>query len=166
MTGPTPRTLVLLRHGKSAYPDGVRDHDRPLAKRGNREAPLAGEWLAAEGIEVDFVICSTAIRTRQTLERTAIVAPTVYRKEIYNPGTPAAILETIRIDAPADAGTVMVVGHYPGLPDTALTLDPEGDFERYPTSAYAVLSLSVPWDRLGLDVDPQVKLHGVRIPRD
>ena len=45
MTG--TRTLILLRHAKSDYPDGVADHERPLAKRGIREAALADEKVAA-----------------------------------------------------------------------------------------------------------------------
>ena len=54
------RTLVLLRHAKSAYPDGVADHDRPLAPRGKREAGLAGDWLRANLPTIDAVLCSTA----------------------------------------------------------------------------------------------------------
>ena len=64
------RTLLLLRHAKSDYPAGVGDHDRPLAARGIREAGLAGDWLRAAAPPVDAVLCSTATRTRQTLERT------------------------------------------------------------------------------------------------
>ena len=69
------RTLVLMRHAKSDYPDGVTDHDRPLAARGDREAGLAGDWLRETAPTIDAVLCSTATRTRQTLERTGIVAP-------------------------------------------------------------------------------------------
>ena len=50
------RTLILLRHGKSGYPAGVPDHDRPLADRGRREAALAGEWMERDGLQVDAVI--------------------------------------------------------------------------------------------------------------
>ncbi len=74
------RTLVLLRHAKSDYPGGVADHDRPLAPRGIREAGLAGDWLRAELPAIDAVLCSTATRTRQTLERTGIEAPVQLRR--------------------------------------------------------------------------------------
>src|SRR5438067_2354566 len=50
------RTLVLLRHAKSAYPAGVADHDRPLAPRGKRQAGLAGDWLRAHLPTVDAVL--------------------------------------------------------------------------------------------------------------
>ena len=83
-----PRTLVLMRHGKSGYPPGVADHDRPLADRGRREAALAGEWIRSEDLRVDAVLCSTATRTRETLERTGISAPTTFLDEIYG-GSPA-----------------------------------------------------------------------------
>lgn len=159
-----PATLILLRHGKSGYPPGVGDHDRPLADRGIREAALAGEWIRAEGLSVDATLCSSATRTRQTLERTAITAPTTMLDEIYG-GTPAEILESIRIHIPSQANTVLVVGHEPGMPETALTLDPDATIERFPTSAYAVVTVGVGWDRLGLDIDPDARLLGVRIPR-
>src|SRR4029453_5768266 len=69
------RTLLLLRHAKSDYPQGVADHERPLAPRGEREAGLAGDWLRAHAPAVDAVLCSTATRTRQTLARTLIDPP-------------------------------------------------------------------------------------------
>lgn len=158
------RTLVLMRHGKSAYPPGVDDHQRPLADRGRRQAALAAEWMAAEGIRVDAVLCSTATRTRQTLDRTGIHAPVTYLDDIYG-GTAEAILEAIRIHAPDEAATVLVVGHEPGMPDTARSLDPGGLLERFPTSAYAVVAVGAGWDEIGLAPDPASRLVGVRIPR-
>ena len=76
-TSPISRTLVLLRHGKSAYPPGVDDHQRPLAPRGRREAALAGTWIETNLPPIDHVICSTAERTRQTLQATGLLTPTV-----------------------------------------------------------------------------------------
>lgn len=155
---------MLLRHGKSGYPSATADHDRPLADRGRRQAAIAGEWIAEQGLEIDAVICSTAERTRQTLERTGIDAPTVFTGDIYE-NSSTDILEAIRTYAPADAATVLVVGHFPGLPETALTLDDDAEIDGFPTSAYAVLSIGVPWDRIGLDIDPDAKLTDLRIPR-
>jgi phosphohistidine phosphatase len=59
------RRLILLRHAKSDWPD-VPDRDRPLAKRGRRDAPKIGRWLREHGYLPDTVICSDARRTRQT----------------------------------------------------------------------------------------------------
>ncbi|WOC11640.1 SixA phosphatase family protein [Gordonia sp. MP11Mi] len=158
------RTLILLRHGKSDYPFGVPDHQRPLNDRGRRQATLAGDWIRGDGYRVDTVLCSTATRTRQTLERTGIDAPTRYVDDIYG-GTPDELLETTRVHAPADAQTVLMVGHFPGLPETALTLDPSGTIDRFPTSAYAVVRIGVEWDRIGLDVDADADLCAMRVPR-
>ncbi|MDY6811748.1 MAG: histidine phosphatase family protein, partial [Actinomycetota bacterium] len=101
------RTLVLMRHGKSGYPAGVGDHDRPLAARGRREAALAGRWMTDEGLRIDAVICSTATRTRQTLDRTGVDAPVVYVDDVYG-GSPHEVLEAVRVYASAKASTVMV----------------------------------------------------------
>src|ERR1700761_5387448 len=65
------RQLVLLRHAKSDYPEEVPDHDRPLAKRGRRDAPVVGRWLAESGHVPDAVVCSTALRARETWELAA-----------------------------------------------------------------------------------------------
>ena len=59
------KRLIVLRHGKAAYPP-VPDHERPLAQRGNQEAPAAGRWLVEQGIYPDAIITSDAVRTRQT----------------------------------------------------------------------------------------------------
>ena len=60
------KTLIILRHAKADWPVGVPDHDRPLAGRGEREAPLAGRWLVEQGIIPESIVCSSAVRTRQT----------------------------------------------------------------------------------------------------
>ena len=59
------RKLVLVRHAKSAWPD-VPDHERPLARRGQRNAPAMGRWLRTAGHLPDRVLCSTARRARET----------------------------------------------------------------------------------------------------
>src|SRR5260370_41087711 len=62
---------MLLRHAKSDWPD-VPDLDRPLAKRGRRDAPRIGRWLRDHGYLPEVVVCSAARRTRQTWK---LVAP-------------------------------------------------------------------------------------------
>jgi len=91
-------------------------------------------------------------------------APVEYVSDLYG-GTPAEIFETIRLHVPEDASTVLVVGHFPGMPEAALSLDADGDIDRFPTSAYAVVSLSVPWDRVGLDLDGHARLVAFQVPR-
>lgn len=150
------RTLVLLRHGKSAYPAGVVDHDRPLAPRGVREAGLAGDWLRANVPAIELVLCSTATRTRQTLARTGVEAPVRYVEQLYGAGA-ATMIDEIGTVAD-DINTLLIVGHEPTMSEVAIGL--AGDdtdtaafqrlSEKFPTSALAVLELSSRWDRLEL----------------
>lgn len=153
------RVLVLLRHAKSDYPAAVADHDRPLAPRGEREAALAGQWLRSGAVDppIDAVLCSTATRTRQTLERTGIDAPTQYLDRIYG-ATPGAIIDEInRVD---DAvRSLLVVGHEPAMSQLALAIsDADGSnpaaieriMVKYPTSAMAVLRVPSSWSALEL----------------
>jgi phosphohistidine phosphatase len=154
MNGDADRTLILLRHGKSAYPTGVADHDRPLAPRGERQAALAGAWISQHLPSVDLILCSTAERTRQTLERTGIVAPTSYLEVIYG-AEPDELLAALR-DLDDRPRTVLVVGHAPGLPYLGMDLAGSGsDLDAvdrlrtgFPTSAVAVLSITGTWSEV------------------
>jgi phosphohistidine phosphatase len=163
------RTLLLLRHAKSDYPQGVADHERPLAPRGEREAALAGDWLRANAPAVDAVLCSTATRTRQTLARTRIDAPVDYIDRLYD-ATPGAVIEEINKARP-DVQTLLVIGHEPAMSAVALGLaTPEGSnataaeriSTKFPTSAIAILRTGDPWDRLALS---GAALVGFHIPR-
>lgn len=163
------RTLLLLRHAKSDYPQGVADHERPLAPRGEREAALAGDWLRANAPAVDAVLCSTATRTRQTLARTRIDAPVDYVDRLYD-ATPGAVIEEINKTRP-DVETLLVIGHEPAMSAVALGLaTPEGSnataaeriSTKFPTSAIAILRTGDPWDRLALS---GAALVGFHIPR-
>ncbi|WP_421580499.1 SixA phosphatase family protein [Shinella sp. M31] len=142
------KTLLLLRHAKSAWPDGVEDHDRPLAERGRRDAPRMGAYMAGVGLEPDVALVSSARRTHETW---ALVTPAFGRAcpsqtvaSIYE-AEPAAILAAIHA-APQGSGTLLVIGHNPGLEDLAMLLAPEGDADtvvrlrsKYPTAGLAVI---------------------------
>jgi len=153
------RILVLMRHAKSAYPDGVADRDRPLAPRGEREAELAGDRLRDGALvdpSVQAVLCSSATRTRQTLACTGIEAPVHFDERLYG-ATPGAIIAEINDTDTTfgfDVRTLLVVGHEPSMSQLALGLSgAEGTnmaaVERisvkYPTSAIAVLRVTGPW---------------------
>jgi phosphohistidine phosphatase len=167
------RTLLLLRHAKSDYPEGVADHDRPLAPRGVREAGLAGDWLRAHAPAVDAVLCSTAARTRETLARTRIEAPVEFSDRLYD-ATPDAIIEEINdVDSlfNHDVETLLVIGHEPAMSQVALGLATEDGSNptaaesistKFPTSAIAVLRTGEPWDQLALDGAALVTFH---VPR-
>ncbi|MDA2894870.1 histidine phosphatase family protein [Mycolicibacterium sp. BiH015] len=167
------RTLLLLRHAKSDYPDGVPDHDRPLAPRGVREAALAGDWIRAAGNDVDAVLCSTATRTRQTLERTGITAAVEYVDRIYD-ATPGIVIEEINgVQSRFGDGvsTLLVVGHEPVMSSVALGLADEESSNgpvaaqlsaKFPTSSIAVLRAAAPWDQWALRGAELVDFHTAR----
>ncbi|MEU3277518.1 SixA phosphatase family protein [Streptomyces antibioticus] len=147
-TGP-PRRLVVLRHAKSDWPDGVPDHERPLAGRGRRDAPAAGRALAEAGCLPDLTVCSTAVRARRTFELASAQwdapPPVHYEPRVYAADVPE-LLGVVR-ETPAEVGTLLLVGHNPGLEDLVVELAGEalGDALdevrlKFPTSAIAVLA--------------------------
>ncbi|GGC76929.1 histidine phosphatase family protein [Hoyosella rhizosphaerae] len=147
------RKLIFMRHGKSAYPLGVADHDRPLADRGQREAGLAGDWLRTNVGSIDLTLCSTATRTRDTLAATKLDGPVSFIPEFYGADIDT-IIEELRL-VENDVTSLLVIAHWPGIPDTTLWLAENDTGEaaqhirtKYPTSALAVLSTDQPWDRL------------------
>jgi phosphohistidine phosphatase len=163
------RTLVLMRHAKSDYPDGIADHDRPLAARGVREAALAGDWLRDAVPAIDAVLCSTAVRTRQTLERTGVGAPVRFIERLYG-ATPGALLAEIN-QVDEQVTTLLVVGHEPTVSQVSLGLaghpgsDPEaiGRIEtKFPTSGIAVLRVPGIWSALEVNGAELVSFH---VPR-
>src|SRR6476661_2151495 len=89
-------TLSLLRHAKSSWKDpALPDHDRPLNTKGKAEAPVMGKEIAKHALDPDLVLCSTARRTRDTLE---LVLPElkaepkiIYEDGLYH-GTSAEML--------------------------------------------------------------------------
>jgi len=151
------RTLVLMRHAKSDYPEGVVDHGRPLAPRGRREASLAGEWMRENVPAVDAVLCSSATRTRQTLARTGVDAPAAFLDRLYGASPGEMIAEINRVAD--EAATLLVVGHEPTVSQVALGLagPPGSDADavdriklKFPTSGIAVLRVPGSWAGLEL----------------
>lgn len=156
MSAKSRRTLILLRHAKSAYPPGVADHQRPLAGRGEREAALAGAWIADRQPSIDRILCSTAERTRQTAAAAGLTArPITYTEDIYD-AYPDELEGLIRTVDPAER-TIVLIGHAPGLPGLAEDLAGSGSDEaalsrmrnKFPTSAVAVLSVDSEWADVG-----------------
>ena len=140
-----------MRHAKSDYPEGVTDHDRPLASRGEREAALAGDWLRDHVPAIDAVLCSSALRTRQTLARSGITAPVTYLDRLYE-AAPATMLA--EINGVADAvDALLVLGHEPTVSHLALGLAGPGSDPaaadamrtKFPTSGIAVLGVPGAW---------------------
>ncbi len=163
------RTLVLMRHAKSDYPPGVVDHDRPLAPRGVREAGLAGDWLRSQVPTIDAVLCSTAVRVRETLATAAIDAPISFVGSLYD-AAPDTVIEEIN-GVGDEVSTLVVIGHEPAMSQVVLALADadrsdavaaESISTKFPTSAIAVLQTGVPWQQLEPGGAALVTLH---VPR-
>ncbi|RGC68843.1 Histidine phosphatase superfamily (branch 1) [Micromonospora sp. MW-13] len=154
----TERTLVLLRHAKAEPPGDGADSDRRLTARGHADAAAAGAWLARHGLLPDVVLCSTARRNRQTWHGVvqglsgssdeagpAGSAPAVR----YEPGAyeahPAELLALVR-SVPAEATTVLLVAHNPGVSLLSALLDPErADQQGLRTTDLVVHRTRLPW---------------------
>ncbi|MFH8796184.1 SixA phosphatase family protein [Streptomyces sp. NPDC017941] len=151
------RRIVLFRHAKADWPQ-VSDHERPLADRGRKDAPVAGRKLSETGIAFDLALCSTAVRTRETWKLAVQELPqrprTVYEDRLYeaSPGELIAVLN----ETPDDARDVILIGHNPGVHGLADVLagEAEGDARvrmnrrGFPTSAFAVLTHTGSWKTL------------------
>ena len=116
------KRLFLLRHAKASRDGpGIRDEDRALAERGREDAAHIGRFMNEEVYAADLALCSTSARTRQTLELVLpqlTVQPTVqYLDELYL-ASAEAILALIRRTSDA-TGSLMIVGHNPGLEECA-----------------------------------------------
>lgn len=112
------KILLLLRHAKSDWDDvSLRDIERPLAKRGRRDAPRMGQALKDRHIAIDYVLCSPAKRARQTMkiftEAAEIHTTPQFEEQIYD-ATTAELLKVVRA-IPDEHNNVLMVGHNPGF---------------------------------------------------
>lgn len=148
-------TLFLLRHAKSSWAEPtLPDRERPLAQRGRRDAKRIAKHLVRLGFEPELVLCSSAVRTRETLE---LVRPALgTSKVLFEDGLYAAssdeLLARIRL-VPEALASVMLIGHNPGLQQLALVLASSGDElprleTKFPTAALATLAVAKTWSRL------------------
>jgi phosphohistidine phosphatase len=167
-----PRELLILRHAKSDWDaDAASDFERPLAKRGKRDAPRVGEWLYREGLVPNLVVSSPAERARQTAVKVC-KAMDYEKSEIrWEDDLYAAdvkrLLGVLARCAPG-ARTVLVVGHNPGLEDLLHYLagdevpDP-ADGKLLPTAAMARLEMPEDWSDLDAGC---AQLVGITRPRN
>jgi phosphohistidine phosphatase len=147
------RTLYLLRHAKSSWDDpGLADHDRQLAARGIRAAASIAAHMRTAGIRPDLVLCSSARRTRQTLDLLGEAVPSGSAVRIEDGLYGAAATELLDVfrRLPPDPRRVLLIGHNPGVQDLALLLVATGEHraqaaEKYPTGALATLETDAEW---------------------
>ena len=150
--------LHLLRHAKSKPEDGIDDRERPLSRRGREVARRIGETLPAALGSVDLVLCSTALRTRETavlvLAGFAPMPPVQFEDALYLAGQAALLRRLCRLDE--SAGVVLVIGHNPGLHDLAIGLASSASPRfralasgKFPTIARASFTIDSNWSSLG-----------------
>lgn len=169
----SPHRLVLLRHAKAEQAAGP-DHARPLALAGRRQASAVGAQLLADGLVPDRVLCSSALRTRQTwdLLRTALgpAGAQVHaevRDEVYDAGVPELL--TLLHQVGPEVATVLVVGHEPTMSTAAARLAGAGSvpdvLDRVrlgvPTASWTVLEAPGGWHELAAGT---ARLTSLRVP--
>jgi phosphohistidine phosphatase len=152
------KTLLLMRHGKSSWKeDNLPDHERPMKKRGRKCATHMGELLKDKELVPQLILCSTAVRTRQTAE--ALMKGSGFEGKIDYLDTlylaePDAVLTTLNA-IPDEIERVMVIGHNPGLETMVQTLG--GKIKSMPTSAVACFALPVKsWKALDGDIEGEL----------
>lgn len=167
------RRLILLRHTKSDWPNGMVDRDRPLAERGRRAAPLMGRMLIDRGFVPDKVLVSTAERTVETwaLASAGLIQfpPATPEPRIYE-AAPHVLANVIR-ETGDDVRTLLLVGHNPGIEALAYNLIADGPPDlrqrlsrKYPTGGLAVIDCTIErWTQLSAGCGTLVAFV---VPRD
>jgi phosphohistidine phosphatase len=151
------RELLILRHAKSDWDTGAAsDFDRPLSKRGRKDAPRVGRYLSEQGLVPDYIVSSPAERAKQTV--IAVCRQMDIREEqinwdsrIYHAGA-GSLLDVLN-DSPGDAQRVLIAGHNPGLEILLQNLcnheiPMPDDYKLLPTAAVAHLEILSEWKNL------------------
>jgi phosphohistidine phosphatase len=157
--------LHLLRHAKSSAKEGIEDHERGLTRRGREAARRVGKHLRATIGAFDLVLCSSARRTRETLDLVlSEFSPRprcMVEGGLYLAGGERLIERLRRLDA-RDA-SVLLIGHNPGIHELALGLADKSspDFNelassKFPTAAYASFNVPADWSTLGYSRHPLI----------
>ena len=166
------RELLLMRHGKSAWPLDVADYNRPLKKRGRKAALAIGEWLLASQQVPDWIVSSQADRARETAEKVCKglrlnpAKHLIFDDRIYEAGPEE--LKQVLADCPGYKSRVLLIGHNPGLDQLLLALADQPppldqDGKILGTAHLARLSLPDDWQQLGLGCG---QLRGIIRPAD
>ena len=146
------RRLLLLRHAKAAAYSGGGDAERPLTERGRGDAGLIGRFIAAQGLSPDLAAASSAKRTRETLDcviaELAARPPVLIEPALYL-AEPETLLAQLR-RTPNSVGTLLAIGHNPGVAELAHALTGSGERDarlrieqKYPTAGLSVLEFDL-----------------------
>ena len=153
------KILTIGRHAKSSWKDtSLSDKNRPLNRRGERDAPIMGERIHAHGIRPSLIVSSPATRawtTAKTIAR-AINYPLEFLQKDENLYL-ASLDDILDVVVAQDNSfnNMMLVGHNPGLTDFANFLVP-GLTHNLPTAG--VVSVQIPQDDWSLYERPSTEL--------
>ncbi len=147
------KTLLLMRHAKSSWKHAeLSDQDRPLNKKGKKDAPVMGHWIKEHNLIPQLILCSSALRAKQTAEIVAEVSGYTNKVECQDSLYMAeadGYLAALQLVA-EDVNCVMVVGHNPGLETLLQILI--GEIESLPTAVVGYLSLPIDhWSQINSD---------------
>lgn len=163
------RDLLVLRHAKAERGD-MPDFERPLARRGRKDAPRIAGWLRDEGLVPDLVVASPARRTAETTElvlEALGIDPSAVRWEERVYEAPAGALLGVLSGCPEECVRVLLVGHNPGAETLvrllARTVREPASGKFLPTAALAHLRIEGPWSGLSAGC---AELLGIVRPRD
>ena len=160
------KTLLILRHAKSSWSDAsLNDHERPLNRRGRRDAPRIGALLLDESLIPDLIICSSARRAQETAEGVATASgyagPIIATRDLYH--ADADLYLSAAREHGSDYESLMVVGHNPGIEELMEQL--ANGWYRMPTAALAEVRLDITnW--LDLEDDAVGQLANLWLPRE
>lgn len=143
------RTLMLLRHAKAVVADGkIRDRDRPLAPRGQKDAPKIGAYMGRHRLLPDLALVSPSKRTQETWD---LIVPALgprikpaFEDRLYD-ASPQTVMDVIQ-EIGADCPKLLIIAHNPSLQRVAAGLIASGDLdareqlqEGLPTSGLVII---------------------------
>jgi phosphohistidine phosphatase len=160
------KTLLLMRHAKSSWKHTeLKDFDRPLNKRGQKDAPRMGRLLMEQELIPQLILSSPAVRARETVEAFIKASGSPGEVKYFDSfylAEPSVYLDIVKT-LPDDLERVMLVGHNPGLEGAVQVLS--GQVESLPTGAIAHIVLPIHhWSELTSDI--QGELVQLWRPRD
>ncbi len=133
--------IYILRHAKSSWENYNDDHDRPLSERGISDAKTLGLYLNKKNISFNSTLCSTSLRTRETLTICKKNSPESfikidYRKDLYH--CSAQLMLDILIKSKEES--ILLIGHNPGISELISRLSNLYNID-YPTCVFASFRL-------------------------
>ncbi len=145
------KKLLVMRHAKSSWADAsLADHDRPLNKRGKRDAPRMGVWLVEQNLEPQTTLASTAKRALATAELVTEPFSTEHQlltdRRLYH--ARSRDYQDVLSECLDHQSCVLVVSHNPGSEEWIYEMT--GEYITMPTAAIAVVQLAsdIPWNQI------------------